>query len=171
MQNFLIGENLNGCAFVVGSLSFLDKISCGIALYVLQSNQSKFLKFLSYWTLYVYCFVNSIVTNHIIFLIIIYCSNHQCRSLSAAPGNNPIPLFSYKGWFGSCSCILCSSWGCSNLHHGFPQSFKVFDGTTISLAVSLIIIILLSLTYKGKWLYHTWRNFSCSDPLENSSSK
>ncbi|XP_047175566.1 major facilitator superfamily domain-containing protein 12-like isoform X1 [Vigna umbellata] len=39
MQNFLIGENLNGCAFVVGSLSFLDKISCGIALYVLQSNQ------------------------------------------------------------------------------------------------------------------------------------
>ncbi|PNY11931.1 major facilitator superfamily domain-containing protein 12-like [Trifolium pratense] len=27
MQNFLIGENLNGCAFVVGSLSFLDKMS------------------------------------------------------------------------------------------------------------------------------------------------
>ncbi|KAG5000347.1 hypothetical protein JHK87_021419 [Glycine soja] len=40
MQNFLIGENLNGCAFVVGSLSFLDKISCGLALYVLQSNQN-----------------------------------------------------------------------------------------------------------------------------------
>ncbi|KAG4947698.1 hypothetical protein JHK87_043705 [Glycine soja] len=40
MQNFLIGGNLNGCAFVVGSLSFLDKISCGIALYVLQSNQN-----------------------------------------------------------------------------------------------------------------------------------
>ncbi|XP_061363935.1 uncharacterized protein LOC133307440 [Gastrolobium bilobum] len=39
MQNFLIGENLNGCAFVVGSLSFLDKISCGLALYVLQSYQ------------------------------------------------------------------------------------------------------------------------------------
>lgn len=45
MQNFLIGENLNGCAFVVGSLSFLDKMSCGIALYILQSYQSKFLKF------------------------------------------------------------------------------------------------------------------------------
>lgn len=111
-----------------------------------------------------------IVELNIIFLII-YCSNHQCRSLSTAPGNNPIPLFSYKDWFGSCSCILCTSWGGSDLHHGFPQSFKVFDGTTISLAVSLIIIILLSLTYKGKWLYHTWRNFSCSDPLENSSSK
>ncbi|XP_004488576.1 uncharacterized protein [Cicer arietinum] len=40
MQNFLIGENLNGCAFVVGSLSFLDKMSCGIALYVLQSYQN-----------------------------------------------------------------------------------------------------------------------------------
>ncbi|GMY22228.1 isoform 4 of major facilitator superfamily domain-containing protein 12 [Fagus crenata] len=40
MQNVLIGENLGGCAFVCGSLSFLDKISCGIALYVLQSFQS-----------------------------------------------------------------------------------------------------------------------------------
>ena len=41
MQNVLIGENLGGCAFVCGSLSFLDKISCGLALYVLQSFQSK----------------------------------------------------------------------------------------------------------------------------------
>ncbi|KAK7323890.1 hypothetical protein VNO77_27390 [Canavalia gladiata] len=40
MQNFLIGDNLNGCAFVVGSLSFLDKMSCGLALYVLQSYQN-----------------------------------------------------------------------------------------------------------------------------------
>ncbi|KAL0006584.1 hypothetical protein SO802_008086 [Lithocarpus litseifolius] len=40
MQNVLIGENLGGCAFVCGSLSFLDKISCGLALYVLQSFQS-----------------------------------------------------------------------------------------------------------------------------------
>ncbi|CAL0326319.1 unnamed protein product [Lupinus luteus] len=40
MQNFLIGDDLNGCAFVCGSLSFLDKISCGIALYVLQSYQN-----------------------------------------------------------------------------------------------------------------------------------
>ncbi|KAI4333219.1 hypothetical protein L6164_018055 [Bauhinia variegata] len=40
MQNFLIGENLNGCAFVCGSLSFLDKIICGLALYVLQSYQN-----------------------------------------------------------------------------------------------------------------------------------
>ncbi|RDX66903.1 Major facilitator superfamily domain-containing protein 12, partial [Mucuna pruriens] len=97
MQNFLIGENLNGCAFVVGSLSFLDKISCGLALYVLQSNQSKY--------------------------------------LSTAPGNT-IPRFYYKVRFGSCSCILFTSWGGSNLHHGFPQSFQVFDGTTISLVHS-----------------------------------
>ncbi|XP_028799709.1 major facilitator superfamily domain-containing protein 12 [Neltuma alba] len=40
MQNVLIGEDLNGCAFVCGSLSFLDKISCGIALYILQSYQN-----------------------------------------------------------------------------------------------------------------------------------
>lgn len=42
MQSVLVGEDLNGCAFVCGSLSFLDKISCGIALYILQSYQSKF---------------------------------------------------------------------------------------------------------------------------------
>ncbi|CAI0552665.1 unnamed protein product [Linum tenue] len=40
MQSVLVGLDLNGCAFVYGSLSFLDKISCGIALYVLQSFQS-----------------------------------------------------------------------------------------------------------------------------------
>ncbi|XP_009365055.2 major facilitator superfamily domain-containing protein 12 [Pyrus x bretschneideri] len=40
MQSFLIGTDLNGCAFVCGSLSFLDKISCGLALFVLQSYQS-----------------------------------------------------------------------------------------------------------------------------------
>lgn len=37
MQSVLVGEDLNGCAFVYGSLSFLDKISCGIALYILES--------------------------------------------------------------------------------------------------------------------------------------
>lgn len=41
MQNVLIDTDLNGCAFVCGSLSFLDKISCGLALFVLQSYQSK----------------------------------------------------------------------------------------------------------------------------------
>ncbi|EOY17373.1 Major facilitator superfamily protein isoform 4 [Theobroma cacao] len=40
MQSIVIGEDLNGCAFVCGSLSFLDKISCGLALFVLQSYQS-----------------------------------------------------------------------------------------------------------------------------------
>ncbi|CAA0808321.1 Major facilitator superfamily protein [Striga hermonthica] len=40
MQSFLVGEDLNGCAFVYGSLSFLDKILCGLALSVLESYQS-----------------------------------------------------------------------------------------------------------------------------------
>jgi len=41
MQSVLVGDDLNGCAFVYGSLSFLDKITCGIALYLLESYQSK----------------------------------------------------------------------------------------------------------------------------------
>lgn len=41
MQSVLVGENFNGCAFVCGSLSFMDKMSCGIVLYILQSYQSK----------------------------------------------------------------------------------------------------------------------------------
>ncbi|KAL1210812.1 hypothetical protein V5N11_022594 [Cardamine amara subsp. amara] len=40
MQSVLVGSELGGCAFVCGSLSFLDKMSCGLALYVLQSHQS-----------------------------------------------------------------------------------------------------------------------------------
>ncbi|ONK59577.1 uncharacterized protein A4U43_C08F7890 [Asparagus officinalis] len=39
MESSLVGEDLNGCAFVYGSLSFLDKFSCGIALYALESYQ------------------------------------------------------------------------------------------------------------------------------------
>lgn len=39
MESVLVGEDLNGCAFVYGSLSFLDKLSCGLALYVLESYQ------------------------------------------------------------------------------------------------------------------------------------
>ncbi|KAK9739989.1 hypothetical protein RND81_03G002700 [Saponaria officinalis] len=37
MQSALVGEDLNGCAFVYGSLSFLDKMSCGLVLYFLES--------------------------------------------------------------------------------------------------------------------------------------
>uniref|UniRef100_A0ACD5YBX7 Uncharacterized protein n=1 Tax=Avena sativa TaxID=4498 RepID=A0ACD5YBX7_AVESA len=37
LESVLVGEDLNGCAFVYGSLSFLDKISCGVALFVLES--------------------------------------------------------------------------------------------------------------------------------------
>ncbi|XP_024460165.1 uncharacterized protein LOC18095009 isoform X2 [Populus trichocarpa] len=40
MQSILVGSDLNGCAFVYGSLSFLDKISCGLAVFALQSFQS-----------------------------------------------------------------------------------------------------------------------------------
>ncbi|WCJ17599.1 Major facilitator superfamily protein [Euphorbia peplus] len=40
MQSVLVGSDLNGCASVYGSLSFLDKISCGVAVYALQSFQS-----------------------------------------------------------------------------------------------------------------------------------
>lgn len=42
MQTVLVGRDLNGCAFVCGSLSFLDKILCGLALYFLESFQSEF---------------------------------------------------------------------------------------------------------------------------------
>ncbi|CAH9085490.1 unnamed protein product [Cuscuta epithymum] len=40
MQSVLVGEDLNGCAFVYGSLSFMDKMSCGVALFVLESLQN-----------------------------------------------------------------------------------------------------------------------------------
>ncbi|CAA6659055.1 unnamed protein product [Spirodela intermedia] len=40
MESVLVGNNLQGCAFVYGSLSFLDKISCGLALFFLESFQS-----------------------------------------------------------------------------------------------------------------------------------
>lgn len=42
MQSVLVGEDLNACAFVYGSLSFLDKMSCGLALYVLESYQREY---------------------------------------------------------------------------------------------------------------------------------
>ncbi|KNA19652.1 hypothetical protein SOVF_059510 [Spinacia oleracea] len=40
MQSVLVGQDLNGSAFVYGSLSFMDKMSCGIVLYLLESYQS-----------------------------------------------------------------------------------------------------------------------------------
>lgn len=41
LEGALVGDDLNGCAFVYGSLSFLDKISCGIALFALESYEGK----------------------------------------------------------------------------------------------------------------------------------
>lgn len=43
MQSVLVGRDLNGCAFVYGSLSFMDKMICGVALFILESYQSKYL--------------------------------------------------------------------------------------------------------------------------------
>ncbi|XP_074584786.1 uncharacterized protein LOC141840637 [Curcuma longa] len=39
MESMLVGEDLNGSGFVYGSLSFADKLSCGLALYALESYQ------------------------------------------------------------------------------------------------------------------------------------
>ncbi|OAE26027.1 hypothetical protein AXG93_4601s1260 [Marchantia polymorpha subsp. ruderalis] len=36
MQGVLVGHDLSGVAFVYGSLSFLDKLTCGIALYLIE---------------------------------------------------------------------------------------------------------------------------------------
>ncbi|ONL94070.1 hypothetical protein Zm00014a_010407 [Zea mays] len=41
LESRLVGEDLNGCAFVYCSLSFLDKIFCGIALFALESYEGK----------------------------------------------------------------------------------------------------------------------------------
>jgi hypothetical protein len=36
MEGVLVSKNLSGCGFVYGSLSFLDKLACGIALYAIE---------------------------------------------------------------------------------------------------------------------------------------
>lgn len=36
MESILVGKDLRGCAFVYGSLSFIEKISCGIVLYIIE---------------------------------------------------------------------------------------------------------------------------------------
>lgn len=40
MEGILVGLDLSGCAFVYASLSFLDKFSCGVALYIIESLNS-----------------------------------------------------------------------------------------------------------------------------------
>ncbi|XP_073133703.1 uncharacterized protein [Henckelia pumila] len=40
IQSFLVGTYLNECAFVYRSLSFMDKVSCGLALCILEFYQS-----------------------------------------------------------------------------------------------------------------------------------
>lgn len=36
MEGLLVSKNLSGCGFVYGSLSFMDKLACGIALYLIE---------------------------------------------------------------------------------------------------------------------------------------
>ncbi|KAL2632406.1 hypothetical protein R1flu_017092 [Riccia fluitans] len=36
MQGVLVGQDLSGVAFVYGSLSFMDKLTCGVALYLIE---------------------------------------------------------------------------------------------------------------------------------------
>lgn len=40
MQSYLVAEDVKGCAFVYGSLSFLEKMACGFALWALESYQN-----------------------------------------------------------------------------------------------------------------------------------
>jgi hypothetical protein len=47
MEGVLVGEDLNGCAFVYGSLSFVDKVSCGVVLYILESYQGNYCHYLN----------------------------------------------------------------------------------------------------------------------------
>lgn len=44
MQSFLVGDDLNGSAFIYGSFSFFEKMACGLALYVLESYQNTYPK-------------------------------------------------------------------------------------------------------------------------------
>lgn len=52
MESMLVGEDLNGSGFVYGSLSFVDKLSCGLALYALESYQGKTISKLHLWSCY-----------------------------------------------------------------------------------------------------------------------
>lgn len=36
MESILVGKDISGCAFVYGSLSFVEKLSCGIVLYIIE---------------------------------------------------------------------------------------------------------------------------------------
>eukprot|EP00850_Spirogloea_muscicola_P005327 SM000024S07789 [mRNA] locus=s24:576091:586404:+ [translate_table: standard] len=37
MEGLLVGQQLSGCAFVYGSLSFMDKLTCGFALFAIEA--------------------------------------------------------------------------------------------------------------------------------------
>lgn len=41
MEGELVGQKLSGCAFVYGSLSFLDKLTCGLTLFLISSINSQ----------------------------------------------------------------------------------------------------------------------------------
>lgn len=37
LEGVLVGHHYSGCAFVYGSLSFMDKLTCGIALVAIEA--------------------------------------------------------------------------------------------------------------------------------------
>ena len=37
LEGVLVGHNYSGCAFVYGSLSFMDKLACGLALVIIEA--------------------------------------------------------------------------------------------------------------------------------------
>ena len=41
MEGVLVTNELSGSAFVYGSLSFLDKLMCGISLYAIQTSNGE----------------------------------------------------------------------------------------------------------------------------------
>lgn len=47
MESELVDKDLDGSAFVYGSLGFIDKVLCGVFLYFLESYESKHLPPLS----------------------------------------------------------------------------------------------------------------------------
>lgn len=70
MEGLLVSTNISGCGFVYGSLSFLDKLACGIALYWIEGMNGKgtrtfpdFLHFCSAF-LTVYCFYIPLLVTH-----------------------------------------------------------------------------------------------------------
>lgn len=109
MQSVLVGTDLNGCAFVCGSLSFLDKISCGLALYFLESFQSE-------------CFFAQALNSKLLrsvplYLIFLSICRYFCITCFRKHSSRCHLYFSYKIWSRTCARSLCISWSSSYNQH------------------------------------------------------